>query len=660
MRRWDTNSKCIHGYLSIQRGGQKLQNETKLHSKRLCTRYKQAKCKEQTLCKDDDKLVCTGAIGSLAFIGTLLIRAGIEQNPGPWNGPNKEELRQSENYVWKTGDALGRGATAVVYKARSKHTRDVVAVKVFHDRVSTQFANVALREIEVLRRLKHRNVISILCTEQEMNTGSFVLVMELCTGGSLYSMLDQPKFAFGFPEEEFLLVMKDIAEGMKYIRQQEYVHRDIKPGNIMRFIDDKGSSVYKFTDFGAARQLDEQESFSSIYGTEEYLDPDMYKKAVLRQHIGTFFDASVDLWSLGVTMYHVATGFLPFQPYGGRSNTATMFKITSEKESGVISGIQSEENGPIKWSKELPKSCMLSSNLKSLITPMFAGMMESNRALRWSFEKYFDYVHTIVNMVSLKVFYSSRGCNLKIYIDGKSRFAALQEHIAMETEIPASEQLLIFNNKELKEVVDATSEIQSYSKNILEGQLFLFNKERYQQDTLVIPDILAFPAIQSFRNYDRDSHIAHSSCAVAYYTDKVIAWLIDAQKLMKQADTLLRDYISRITSRIDDSLPDMYRLLGETNKRQATFYSSYEQVLSLYKILSKINRHSKTIGPICEEAESKLAKILTDRSAQDVIQKAENRAEEIKVYTSVLIEKLKEQEQEAISNSVGCLDTDKW
>lgn len=82
-----------------------------------------------------------------------------------------------------------------------------------------------------------------------------------------------------------------------------------------------------------------------------------------------------------------------------------------------------------------------------------------------------------------------------------------------------------------------------------------------------------------------------------------------------------RDHISRITSRIDDSLPDMYRLLGETNKRQTTFYRSYEQVLSLYKILSKTNKHSKTIGPLCEEAETKLAKILTDRSAEEVIKK---------------------------------------
>lgn len=59
--------------------------------------------------------------------------------------------------------------------------------------------------------------------------------------------------------------------GMNHLREHGVVHRDIKPGNIMRLLGEEGQSIYKLTDFGAARELDDDEHFVSVYGTEEYL-----------------------------------------------------------------------------------------------------------------------------------------------------------------------------------------------------------------------------------------------------------------------------------------------------------------------------------------------------------------------------------------------------
>ena len=67
----------------------------------------------------------------------------------------------------------------------------------------------------------------------------------------------------------------------------------------MKFIKDDGSIVYKLTDFGAARELQDDQQFMSLYGTEEYLHPDMYERAVLRKPVGKTFGATVDLWSIG-------------------------------------------------------------------------------------------------------------------------------------------------------------------------------------------------------------------------------------------------------------------------------------------------------------------------------------------------------------------------
>lgn len=58
---------------------------------------------------------------------------------------------------------------------------------------------------------------------------------------------------------------------MNHLRENGVVHRDIKPGNIMRLMGEDGQSIYKLTDFGAARELDDDEKFVSVYGTEEYL-----------------------------------------------------------------------------------------------------------------------------------------------------------------------------------------------------------------------------------------------------------------------------------------------------------------------------------------------------------------------------------------------------
>lgn len=96
-----------------------------------------------------------------------------------------------------------------------------------------------------------------------------------------------------------MLVVTHLSAGMNHLRDNNLVHRDLKPGNIMKFIKDDGTIIYKLTDFGAARELQvrflsmwappcspsssqDDQQFVSLYGTEEYLHPDMYERAVLR------------------------------------------------------------------------------------------------------------------------------------------------------------------------------------------------------------------------------------------------------------------------------------------------------------------------------------------------------------------------------------------
>ncbi|XP_062602166.1 serine/threonine-protein kinase TBK1-like [Saccostrea cucullata] len=482
--------------------------------------------------------------------------------------------------------------------------------------------------------------------------------MEYCDGGSLYSMLDQPRYFYGLPEEEFLIVLYDIASGMKYLRQEDIIHRDIKPGNIMRKIDENGRSIYKLTDFGAARKLEEEETFTSIYGTEEYLDPNMYERAVLRRQISQDFGAVVDLWSLGVTIYHTATGHLPFQPYGGRKNTETMYMITTQKAPGVISGIQRTENGEIEWKTDLPRTCLLSPFLKSIVTPIMSGLLESNTTLRWTFEKFFETVQSLREMITIKLFNCSSGSNNKMYINKTDRFAKCQELIAKETEIAASEQLILYHNREISEVIDMTAEIQNWPKNVLHGQLYLYQRERLDQQKLSLPEIPPIPQFFSSTpiSYDKDAYVAHKTCAIAHLTVQYVTLSIQEQELMQLAEISLRDYIFRLTSHINNAIPDMMRLLEEHSKRQNMYYKTYTSFLDHLDVLLPLLRENHEMSAIIRDKYQKIQNTVSDVNPREVLKKAENRSEECKVYMDVLMNKIYEQEKEAISHCVGCLE----
>ncbi|XP_016370271.1 serine/threonine-protein kinase TBK1-like isoform X2 [Sinocyclocheilus rhinocerous] len=240
-------------------------------------------------------------------------------------------MQSTANYLWMMSDLLGQGATANVYRGRHKKTGDLYAVKVFNNLSFLRPLDVQMREFEVLKKLNHKNIVKLFAVEEESNTRHKVLVMEYCPCGSLYTVLEEPTNAYGLPEDEFLIVLQDVVAGMNHLREYGIVHRDIKPGNIMRVIGEDGRSVYKLTDFGAARELEDDEQFVSLYGTEEYLHPDMYERAVLRKDHQKKYGATVDLWSIGVTFYHAATGSLPFRPFEGpRRNKEVIANLFQE------------------------------------------------------------------------------------------------------------------------------------------------------------------------------------------------------------------------------------------------------------------------------------------------------------------------------------------
>ncbi|XP_044302204.1 inhibitor of nuclear factor kappa-B kinase subunit epsilon [Varanus komodoensis] len=355
-------------------------------------------------------------------------------------------MQSTLSYLWKMDDVLGQGATASVYKARNKKSGELVAVKVFNTASYLRPQEAQIREFEVLRKLNHQNIVKLFAVEEiQESSKQKVLVMEYCSGGSLLGLLEEPENAFGLSESEFLIVLRCVVAGMNHLRENGIVHRDIKPGNIMRLTGEDGESIYKLTDFGAARELDDDEKFESVYGTEEYLHPDMYKRAVLKKPQQKAYGVTVDLWSIGVTFYHAATGRLPFIPFGGpRRNKEIMYKITTEKPSGAIAGTQDQENGPIAWTYELPIACRLSLGLKRQLVPVLANILEADQEECWGFDQFFAETNDILHRTIIHIFSLSQVSMHRVYIHSYNTATIFLEQVFSQTNIAPHHQEYFF------------------------------------------------------------------------------------------------------------------------------------------------------------------------------------------------------------------------
>ncbi|XP_059796517.1 inhibitor of nuclear factor kappa-B kinase subunit epsilon isoform X2 [Balaenoptera ricei] len=441
-------------------------------------------------------------------------------------------MQSTVNYLWHTDDLLGQGATASVYKARNKKSGELVAVKVFNTASYLRPREVQVREFEVLRKLNHQNIIKLFAVEEMGGSRQKVLVMEYCASGSLMSVLEGPENAFGLPEDEFLVVLRCVVAGMNHLRENGIVHRDIKPGNIMRLVGEEGQSIYKLTDFGAARELDDDEKFVSVYGTEEYLHPDMYERAVLRKPQQKAFGVAVDLWSIGVTLYHAATGSLPFVPFGGpRRNKEIMYRITTEKPAGAIAGTQRLENGPLEWSYTLPITCQLSMGLQSQLVPILANILEVEQAKCWGFDQFFAETSDILQRVVVHVFSLPQAVVHHVYIHAHNTIAIFLEAVYKQTNVAPQHQEYLFEGHLC--VLEPSLSAQHIAHTTASSPLTLFSMVSETPKGLAFRDpALDIPKFVPKVDLQADYNTAKGVLGAGYQALRLAQALLAGQELM--------------------------------------------------------------------------------------------------------------------------------
>ena len=200
-------------------------------------------------------------------------------------------------------DVLGTGGYAVVYRAFDRFLHREVALKVLRpDRLSAGALLRLRREAAVARDVVHPRVVRIFDIEEAGET--VFLTMEIVAGGSLVDRLARHSPAKPVAIDDAVRWATQALEGLAALHALGILHRDLKPGNLLLTADDE----VKLSDFGLALHLDRDETrattHESILGTLEYLSPE--------QALGQPVDARSDLYSIGVVLFEMVAGRLPF------------------------------------------------------------------------------------------------------------------------------------------------------------------------------------------------------------------------------------------------------------------------------------------------------------------------------------------------------------
>lgn len=205
---------------------------------------------------------------------------------------------------------LGRGGMGMVYKARDRTLDEVVAIKVLRPdfaqdpRMTERFKS----EIKLARKVRHRNVCTI--HDYGEDRGLLYISMELIEGVDLKRVLREKG---GLPPDEAYSLAIEVAEGLQAVHDAGIIHRDLKTPNIMR--DAQG--IARLMDFGIAKRQggDTLTATGHIVGTPEYMSPE--------QAQGHKVDFRSDVYALGIVVYEIFTGSVPFR---GETPISTILK----------------------------------------------------------------------------------------------------------------------------------------------------------------------------------------------------------------------------------------------------------------------------------------------------------------------------------------------
>lgn len=208
---------------------------------------------------------------------------------------------------------IGRGSYSNVYMGRYIGRRDCVmegemnvpmeneevAIKIIDNSKLTERSREVINdEVRIIRKIKkepHPNIVR--CYDVYEEEGKIYIVMEYCESGDLREILKKP-----IKEKYTQFYFSQLANGLKYLDEQNIMHRDIKPRNILLT---NGKRELKIADFGFAKETKENSLYETICGSPLYMAPEMMRNRI--------YNRQTDLWSIGMILYEMLYGCHPYQ-----------------------------------------------------------------------------------------------------------------------------------------------------------------------------------------------------------------------------------------------------------------------------------------------------------------------------------------------------------
>ena len=225
---------------------------------------------------------------------------------------------------YKIGEFLGSGGSSEVYSAEHLVLKQLCAIKIMTGCTDPLAKKRFIREAQLAYGVDHPNIVKTFNAGCDEATGIPFIAMEYVHGKNLHQLAQKKPMN----EEQLLEIIRTIGNALGYLHKMHVIHRDIKPSNIMR----DQSGVYKLMDFGIAKSELPQEYEKTlndgnvILGTPAYSAPEQCRES-------RSADIRSDIYSLGASIYHIASGHLPFS---GKTPLETMVNVLNSAPEPLV------------------------------------------------------------------------------------------------------------------------------------------------------------------------------------------------------------------------------------------------------------------------------------------------------------------------------------